>query len=76
MDPVLTAKRQDRAYRIAEYAPVRTFIPLLPTSRTTSATKKKERMRKMKMLELVMRLRKLQRPVPFLPKLLLLKYLL
>jgi hypothetical protein len=26
MDPVLTAKRQDRAYRIAEYASVRTFI--------------------------------------------------
>ncbi|KAK1698691.1 hypothetical protein QYE76_015388 [Lolium multiflorum] len=26
-DPVLTAKRQDRAYRIAEYASVRTFIP-------------------------------------------------
>ncbi|KAK1626901.1 hypothetical protein QYE76_001216 [Lolium multiflorum] len=25
-DPILTAKRQDRAYRIAEYAPVRTFI--------------------------------------------------
>ncbi|KAK1612507.1 hypothetical protein QYE76_036180 [Lolium multiflorum] len=25
-DPVLTAKRQDRAYRIAEYASVRTFI--------------------------------------------------
>jgi hypothetical protein len=25
-DPVLTAKRQDRAYRIAEYAPVRTFV--------------------------------------------------
>lgn len=27
LDPVLTAKRQDRAYRIAEYAAVRTFIP-------------------------------------------------
>jgi hypothetical protein len=26
-DPILTAKRQDRAYRIAEYASVRTFIP-------------------------------------------------
>ncbi|KAK1652706.1 hypothetical protein QYE76_070511 [Lolium multiflorum] len=26
-DPVLTAKRQDRAYRIDEYAQVRTFIP-------------------------------------------------
>ncbi|KAK1666839.1 hypothetical protein QYE76_054998 [Lolium multiflorum] len=26
-DPILTVKRQDRAYRIAEYAPVRTFIP-------------------------------------------------
>ncbi|KAK1613718.1 hypothetical protein QYE76_019235 [Lolium multiflorum] len=29
-DPVLTAKRQDRAYRIAEYAEVRTFIPPPP----------------------------------------------
>jgi hypothetical protein len=27
LDPALTAKRQDRAYRIAEYAGVRTFIP-------------------------------------------------
>ena len=26
MDPALTAKRQDRAYRLAEYADVRTFI--------------------------------------------------
>ncbi|KAK1630451.1 hypothetical protein QYE76_004766 [Lolium multiflorum] len=26
-DPILTAKRQDRAYRIAEYAEMRTFIP-------------------------------------------------
>jgi hypothetical protein len=26
-DPILTAKRQDRAYRLAEYAPARTFIP-------------------------------------------------
>ena len=33
LDPVLTAKRQDRAYRIAEYAEMRTFIPLLQTSR-------------------------------------------
>lgn len=38
--------------------------------------KKKERRRKMKMLELVMHLRKLQRPVWFLPKLLLPKYFL
>jgi hypothetical protein len=30
MDPVLTAKRQDRAYRIAEFAPFRTFIPPPP----------------------------------------------
>ncbi|KAK1645442.1 hypothetical protein QYE76_063247 [Lolium multiflorum] len=30
MDPVLTAKRQDRAYRLAEYAEVRTFIPPPP----------------------------------------------
>ncbi|KAK1649748.1 hypothetical protein QYE76_067553 [Lolium multiflorum] len=29
-DPVLTAKRKDRAYWIAEYAPVRTFIPAPP----------------------------------------------
>ncbi|KAK1662625.1 hypothetical protein QYE76_050784 [Lolium multiflorum] len=29
-DPVLTAKRKDRAYRIAEYTPVRTFIPPPP----------------------------------------------
>nr|XP_051221205.1 uncharacterized protein LOC127339384 [Lolium perenne] len=29
-DPVLTAKRKDRAYQIAEYAPVRTFIPPPP----------------------------------------------
>ena len=29
-DPVLTAKRMDRAYRIAEFAPVRTFIPPPP----------------------------------------------
>ncbi|KAK1611815.1 hypothetical protein QYE76_035488 [Lolium multiflorum] len=29
-DPVLTAKRKDRAYRIAEYASVRTFIPPPP----------------------------------------------
>ncbi|KAK1660775.1 hypothetical protein QYE76_048934 [Lolium multiflorum] len=27
LDPVLAAKRQDRAYRIAEYAEMRTFIP-------------------------------------------------
>jgi hypothetical protein len=27
LDPALTAKRQDRAYRIAEYVAVRTFIP-------------------------------------------------
>ncbi|KAK1666227.1 hypothetical protein QYE76_054386 [Lolium multiflorum] len=27
VDPVLTAKRQDRAYHIAEYADMRTFIP-------------------------------------------------
>ncbi|KAK1631708.1 hypothetical protein QYE76_006023 [Lolium multiflorum] len=27
LDPVLTAKRQDRAYHIAEYAEMRTFIP-------------------------------------------------
>ena len=27
LDPILTAKRQDRAYRIAEYAEMRTFIP-------------------------------------------------
>ncbi|KAK1607820.1 hypothetical protein QYE76_031493 [Lolium multiflorum] len=27
LDPVLTAKRQDRAYHIAEYADMRTFIP-------------------------------------------------
>ncbi|KAK1650894.1 hypothetical protein QYE76_068699 [Lolium multiflorum] len=27
VDPVLTAKRQDRAYHIAEYAEMRTFIP-------------------------------------------------
>ena len=30
LDPVLTAKRQDRAYRIAEYAEVRTFTPPPP----------------------------------------------
>jgi hypothetical protein len=30
MDPALTAKRKDRAYRIAEYATVRTFIPPPP----------------------------------------------
>ena len=30
LDPVLTAKRQDRAYHIAEYADVRTFIPPPP----------------------------------------------
>ncbi|KAK1625829.1 hypothetical protein QYE76_000144 [Lolium multiflorum] len=29
-DPVLTAKRQDRAYRIAEFAPTHTFIPPPP----------------------------------------------
>jgi hypothetical protein len=29
-DPVLTSKRKDRAYRIAEYAAVRTFIPPPP----------------------------------------------
>jgi hypothetical protein len=29
-DPVLTAKRQDRAYRIAEFAHTRTFIPPPP----------------------------------------------
>ncbi|KAK1619651.1 hypothetical protein QYE76_025168 [Lolium multiflorum] len=29
-DPALTAKRQDRAYRLAEYAEVRTFIPPPP----------------------------------------------
>nr|XP_051229460.1 uncharacterized protein LOC127347295 [Lolium perenne] len=29
-DPILTAKRKDRAYRIAEYAAVRTFIPPPP----------------------------------------------
>jgi hypothetical protein len=30
LDPVLTAKRQDRAYHIAEYAEMRTFIPPPP----------------------------------------------
>ncbi|KAK1692635.1 hypothetical protein QYE76_009332 [Lolium multiflorum] len=30
VDPVLTAKRQDRAYRLAQYAEVRTFIPPPP----------------------------------------------
>jgi hypothetical protein len=30
LDPVLTAKRQDRAYHIAEYADMRTFIPPPP----------------------------------------------
>ncbi|KAK1645243.1 hypothetical protein QYE76_063048 [Lolium multiflorum] len=30
LDPILTAKRQDRAYRIAEYAEMRTFIPPPP----------------------------------------------
>jgi hypothetical protein len=29
-DPVLTAKRKDRAYQIAEHAPIRTFIPAPP----------------------------------------------
>jgi hypothetical protein len=57
-DPVLTAKQKDRAYRIAEYAPLRTFIPLLPTSKITLATKKKERMRKMRMSERAMLFRK------------------
>ncbi|KAK1643760.1 hypothetical protein QYE76_061565 [Lolium multiflorum] len=33
VDPVLTAKRQDRAYHIAEYAEMRTFIPLLKMSK-------------------------------------------
>nr|XP_051190483.1 uncharacterized protein LOC127303820 [Lolium perenne] len=32
-DPVLTAKRQDRAYRIAEFAHTRTFIPPPPDVR-------------------------------------------
>ncbi|KAK1691992.1 hypothetical protein QYE76_008689 [Lolium multiflorum] len=39
LDPVLTVKRQDRAYRIAEYAAMRTFIPLLLTSKTIRATR-------------------------------------
>ena len=30
LDPVLTAKRQDRAYHIAEFAEMRTFIPPPP----------------------------------------------
>ncbi|KAK1699372.1 hypothetical protein QYE76_016069 [Lolium multiflorum] len=30
LDPALTAKREDRAYRIAEYATMRTFIPPPP----------------------------------------------
>ncbi|KAK1696518.1 hypothetical protein QYE76_013215 [Lolium multiflorum] len=30
LDPILTAKRQDRAYHIAEYADMRTFIPPPP----------------------------------------------
>jgi hypothetical protein len=30
LDPVLTPKRQDRVYRIAEYAEMRTFIPPPP----------------------------------------------
>ncbi|KAK1618865.1 hypothetical protein QYE76_024382 [Lolium multiflorum] len=30
LDPILTAKRQDRAYHIAEYAEMRTFIPPPP----------------------------------------------
>nr|XP_051190397.1 uncharacterized protein LOC127303733 [Lolium perenne] len=34
-DPVLTAKRKNRAYRIAEYAPIRTFIPPPPDVRDT-----------------------------------------
>jgi hypothetical protein len=75
-DPVLTAKRRDRAYRIAEYASVRTFIPLLLTSRTTLAMKKRERTRKMRTPEKVTPFRKLQRPVLLLLKLLLLNYLL
>jgi hypothetical protein len=56
LDPVLTAKREDRAYRIAEYATMRTFIPLLQVSKIISATRKT---RKMKMP----RFRKLQKPV-------------
>ncbi|KAK1613319.1 hypothetical protein QYE76_036992 [Lolium multiflorum] len=46
-DPVLTAKRKDRAYQIAESAPIRTFIPPPPESKIGSPTKK--RRKKMRM---------------------------
>jgi hypothetical protein len=50
--------------------------PLLPTSRTTLATKKKVRTRKIRMPEQAMLFQKVQRPVLLLLKLLLLKHLL
>jgi hypothetical protein len=59
LDPVLTAKRQDRAYHIAEYADVRTFIPPLLTSRTISTRRRMKPMRSLwMMLVLAMLLRK------------------
>ncbi|KAK1611637.1 hypothetical protein QYE76_035310 [Lolium multiflorum] len=63
LDPILTAKRQDRAYHIAEYADMRTFIPPLPTSRTISTRRRMKPRRSLwAMPVLAMLLRKLPLP--------------
>jgi hypothetical protein len=41
-DPVLTAKRKDRAYQIAESAPIRTFIPAPPNVQDFLSDEKEE----------------------------------
>ncbi|KAK1642843.1 hypothetical protein QYE76_060648 [Lolium multiflorum] len=40
LDPILTAKRQDRAYHIAEYADMRTFIPPPPDVKIISTRRR------------------------------------
>jgi hypothetical protein len=59
-DPAKTAKRQDRAYRIAEFAPVHLFIPLLPMSKMhfPMSRRKSSRKRKLKRPEKTTPLRK------------------
>jgi hypothetical protein len=68
-NPALTSKREDRAHRIAEFAHVRTFIPLLPASKTESLTtrkttrkRKKEPEKAMPLQKKAMPLRKLLKP--------------
>ncbi|KAK1681025.1 hypothetical protein QYE76_041873 [Lolium multiflorum] len=57
-DPALTAKRKDRAYQIAESAPICTFIPPPPGVQDWLSEEEEEEEKKMNI-----RPRKLQRPV-------------